>query len=61
MVSVALKHEVEEVMAQLPETATLRDLLYALEVRSDIEEGLADAEAGRVTDVKDVRREFGLE
>ena len=60
MASAALKHEVEELLKQLPETATLRDLLYALEVRTDIEAGLADSAAGRVTDVKKMRREFGV-
>jgi hypothetical protein len=61
MASAALKHEVEEIMAALPETATIKDLLYALEVRADIEEGLADSEAGRVTEVSEVRRRFGLQ
>ena len=60
MVSAALKHEVEEVLKQLPETATMHDLLYALETRADIAEGLADADAGRVTDTATLRREFGL-
>lgn len=61
MASAALKHEVEEIMAALPETATIKDLLYALEVRADIEEGLADSDAGRVTEVSEVRRRFGLQ
>lgn len=61
MASAALKHEVEEIMAALPETATIKDLLYALEVRADIEEGLADSDAGRVVEVSEVRRRFGLQ
>lgn len=60
MVSAALKHEVEEVLKQLPETATMHDLLYALETRADIVEGLADADAGRTTDTVAIRREYGL-
>jgi predicted transcriptional regulator len=61
MASTALKLEVEEIMAALPETATIKDLLYALEVRADIEEGLADSDAGRVVEVSEVRRRFGLQ
>ena len=60
MASAALKHEVEEIMEQLPDTATLNDLLYALEVHADIEAGLRDSEAGRVTSNADVRKMFGL-
>jgi len=45
---------------QLPDTADWKDLVYEASVIQDIEEGLADIAAGRVTDVKDVRREFGL-
>jgi predicted transcriptional regulator len=61
MASTTLKLEVEKIMATLPETATIKDLLYALEVRADIEEGLADSEAGRVSEVNEVRRRFGLQ
>jgi hypothetical protein len=46
MVSPALRHEVGEILSHLPETATLHDLMYALEARADIVKGLADA--GRV-------------
>jgi predicted transcriptional regulator len=34
--------------------------LYALELRSDVEAGLADAKAGRVADADELRREYGL-
>lgn len=61
MASTALRLEVEQVMAALPETATIRDLLYALEVRADIEEAFADSSAGRVAGVEEVRCRFGLE
>jgi predicted transcriptional regulator len=61
MASTALKLEVEKIMAALPETATIKDLLYALEVRAAIEEGLADSEVGRVSEVNEVRRRFGLQ
>ena len=60
MASAALKHEVEEIMEKLPDTATLNDLLYALEVHADIEAGLRDSDEGRVVSNADVRKLFGL-
>lgn len=39
---------------------TWDDVVYEMAVRRSIERGLADADAGRLTDVEDVRREFGL-
>jgi predicted transcriptional regulator len=45
---------------ELPDTATWSELAYRLEVRADIEEGLADARAGRVVSTEELRREFGL-
>lgn len=61
MVNPALRHEVDEILSHLPETATLHDLMYALETRADIVEGIADAQAGRVIDNASVRQRFGLE
>lgn len=54
------KQEAHKLIDELPDSITWQELAYRLEVRADIEEGLADIRAGRVTDVKDVRREFGL-
>ena len=34
--------------------------MYKIYVRKTIESGLADSDAGRVTDVEKVREEFGL-
>lgn len=61
MANTALRREVDEILSHLPETATLHDLMYALETRADIVEGIADAEAGRVVDNTSVRQRFGLE
>ncbi len=44
----------------LPGDSTWEDLMYQIYVRETIEAGLADSEAGRVTDVEKVRQEFGL-
>jgi predicted transcriptional regulator len=44
-------------VAAEPDDATWQDLLYALELRGDVEAGLADAKAGRVTDSEDLRND----
>ena len=56
----AIKQRPHELIEALPDDATWQDLLYALELRSDVEAGLADAKAGRVTDANELRREYGL-
>ena len=45
---------------RLPETAGWEELAETIETILDIEAGLADSAAGRVTDTDEVRREFGL-
>jgi predicted transcriptional regulator len=55
-----IKQEAHRLIEQLPETATWDDLMYELYVRQAIEAGLADSEAGRTLDVKEVRAKFGL-
>ena len=55
----AIKQRAHELIEALPDDATWQDLLYALELRGDVEAGLADAKAGRVTDSEDLRREYG--
>lgn len=55
-----LKQQAHQLIDQLPEGATWDDVVYEMAVRRSIERGLADADAGRLTGVKDVRREFGL-
>ena len=47
-------------MENLPEDVTWDDLMYQIYVRQTIEAGLADSEADRVIEVKDVRKRFGL-
>ena len=55
-----IKEAARELVEGLPEDATWDDLMYQIYVRQNIEAGLADSEAGRVTDVEDIRKEFGL-
>jgi hypothetical protein len=44
----------------MPETATWDDLIHEIYVRQVIEKGLADSDAGRTTDVCEVRQQYGL-
>lgn len=54
------KQQAHELINELPDGVTWQELAYRIEVRADIEAGLADVKAGRVTPVADVRREYGL-
>jgi predicted transcriptional regulator len=58
--AVAIKQRAHELIEALPDDATWQDLLYASELRADVEAGLADAKAGRVADTDDLRREYRL-
>lgn len=55
-----IKQEAHRLIEKLPENATWDDLMYEIYVRQAIEAGLADSEAGRTVDVKEVRAKFGL-
>jgi predicted transcriptional regulator len=56
----AIKQRAHELIEALPDDTTWPDLLYALEFRSDVEAGLSDAKAGRVTDAEELGREYSL-
>lgn len=58
--SASPKQEAHALIAELPDTASWDDVVYRLAVRRSIERGLADVETGRLTDLEEVRREFGL-
>ena len=60
MSSPNVKQEARRLVDNLPENATWDDLMYEIYVRQAIEAGLADSEAGRTLDVKEVRAKFGL-
>ncbi len=55
-----LKQQAHELIDGLPDTATWRDLAYRAAVRADIEAGLADSAANRVTPVEELLKELGL-
>jgi predicted transcriptional regulator len=60
MSSTNVKQEAHRLVDNLPENATWDDLMYEIYVRQAIEAGLADSEAGRTLDVKEVRAKFRL-
>lgn len=60
VMAAVFKQEAHKLIDTLPETAGWEELAEQIETILDIEAGLADSAAGRVTDNAQVRREFGL-
>ena len=60
MHAIGIKEAAYRLVDQLPDDATWDDLMRKAYERQAIESGLADSEAGRVTDVEAVRRRYGL-
>jgi hypothetical protein len=59
-VTIDIKQRAHELIEALPDNATWQELLYAFELRADVDAGLADSKAGRLTDVEELRRDYGL-
>ena len=55
-----IKKKAHQLLDKLPDSATWEDLMYQIYVRQTIEAGIKDSDDGRTTDVKDVRKRFGL-
>ena len=55
-----IKSDAHRMIDGLPDDATWDDVMYRVYVRQCIEAGVEDADAGRVVDVEQVRRRFGL-
>ena len=55
-----IKEAAYRLVDQLPDDATWDDLMRKAYEQQAIESGLADSEAGRVTEVEAVRRKYGL-
>ena len=60
MTGALVREQARKLVEALPDDATWDDLMYEIYVRQSVEEGLADADAGRVTSVEDLRESFGL-
>ncbi|TAL36728.1 MAG: hypothetical protein EPN93_07855 [Spirochaetes bacterium] len=54
------KEDAKSSIGNLPENATWEDLMYEIYVREAVEAGLEDSKAGRLTEVGELRKEFGL-
>ena len=54
------KEAAHRLVDTLPDNATWDDVMRKAYERQAIESGIADSEAGRVTDVEAVRRKYGL-
>jgi len=52
------KEAVRQLLDHLPDQASWDDIMYELYVKQKIEEGLKDAEEGRVIPHEDVKREL---
>ncbi len=55
-----IKSEAHRLIDALPDDATWDDVMYRIYVRQCIDAGIQDADAGRVVEVDEVRRRFGL-
>ena len=55
-----VKDEAKRLVEKLAEDSTWDDLMHEIYVRQAIEAGLADSQAGRTTEVEQVRSRFGL-
>ena len=58
--TVAIKQRARELIEALPDDTTWQDLLYAIEFRAEVEAGLVDAKAGRLTETEELRRDYWL-
>ena len=52
------KQEVQQLLEELPDDATLEDIQYHLYVKQKIAQGLADVAAGRVLSQDEVAKRF---
>ena len=55
-----IREEAKRMVEKLPLKATWDDLMHEIYVRQAIESGMKDSQEGRVVEVKDVRKRFGL-
>jgi predicted transcriptional regulator len=60
MTTLLEKDEAHRLIDRMPQGATWGDLIREIYVRETIKRGLADSNAGRTKDVKEVRAKYGL-
>ena len=59
-VTPSVKQQARKLLDELPDDVTWDRIVYELAVRRSIELGLADADASRVSEINEVRRQFRL-
>jgi predicted transcriptional regulator len=52
------KEQVQQILEQLPGDASLEDIQYHIYVRQKIEQGVTDAEAGRIVSHAEVQQQL---
>lgn len=52
------KQEVQDLLQELPDDATLEDIQYRIYVKQKIAQGVADVREGRVVSQEDVEKRF---
>lgn len=52
------KEQALEAIRQMPDSATIEDIMEVLYVRKKIAEGMADVEAGRIVSHEDAKKRF---
>ena len=60
MTQAMVKEEAHRLVDRLPDSATWDDLIREIYVRQVIEHGLADNNVGKTTDVREIRKKYGL-
>lgn len=60
MADVMEKDEAHRLIDRMPKNATWDDLMHEIYVREVIGRGLADSNAGRTLEVREVRAKYGL-
>jgi predicted transcriptional regulator len=53
-----IREEAEKLVRELPDDATWEDLMYRIYVRQKIEQGIQDADEGRLVSQEEVERLF---
>ncbi len=56
----SVKEQAMQLVGSMPADVSWDDVMDMIYVRQAIDAGLSDADAGRVVDVSEVRRQFGL-
>ena len=54
------KDQAHQLVDKMADDSTWDDLIDEIYVRQVIDKGLADSQAGRTTDVSEVRRKYGI-